>query len=202
MATWKIMCDVLIPRKGDVNVFPEMEIIEKEIHLEEDFVINIYKVASEIAKKELGNNYGYLFTSIDRTDKKTGKNYHGYIIDNETGMGGEPELEVVLDKQQRQILAGIKDAIMENCYQKSGSAEFLATNRIFHFDGIVNRIKTNVSYLSDNWSKILSHDEYASLSNFYNNITPNEISILNMKDSITVDDYDVLKTYSTSIEKK
>lgn len=200
MVTWKITCDVIKPLKGDVNIFPKMEIIEKEIQLREDSVNHIYKIASKIAKEEIGDNYGYLFTSIDRTDKKTGSEYYQYIVNDEDGMDSEPELKVILDKQQNQILTQIQDAILKNCYQRNISTPNPEETRVDYPAGFLKRLGLNISLLYHNWGKIMNHDEYNSLSNFYNNVTPNEILILNMKDRVTLDDYDILKLYYSSFD--
>ena len=193
MATWKVLCDIVLPKPGDSELFPEIEILGKEIIFVEDFVINIFKTATETARKELGHNWGFVFNAIDRTDKRTGKNYYEYLLDRNSGVA--PSLRVNLNKHQIQYLNTAISQIYEHCYSKSPAWE--AEERLLYYpDGFLRRLKPNVSILIHNFNgNIMNHDEFKSLSNFYSNVNPDELSILNMEHPITVDEYDTLRNY-------
>ncbi len=192
MATWKILCKVLYPKKDDNSVFPDLELKKDELHFEENSVIKIRAFAEELAEKEFQKSCGYYFYAIDRTDKNTGKDYFTYIESREFFRPNE--LLVQFNNKQMEALKNIQSEIFNRVIIPEEREEG-SLSRYFP-DGYIRRATEKSAYIQEgSQGKILPHSTFNALKNFYERITPIEIRILNLDDEATVDDYDELRQY-------
>jgi hypothetical protein len=217
MATWKVVFTVLKPKEGDTNIFPESEIVEKEIHFEENKVFNIYTIAQEIAQTELIKRdgcLGYEFKHIDRTDKKTSKNYHNYMLPEpylsewEQDFQYGPTFKVWFNQTQLKEIETAKNRIMERIAVKIMDNSKLDKNRgsgthlTFPYERVAYLQKSSHGlpmWHNGNGGTILSHHAFECLANFYNNISPLELEILNLGKIATVEEYESAWEYFSTL---
>lgn len=199
MATWKVLCEVLYPKKDDKSVFPDLEFKKDELHFEENSVIKIRAFAEELAEKEFQKSSGYYFYAIDRIDKHTGKDYYTYIESKESYR--PDELLVQFNKKQKKALKNIQSEIYHRVIIPEEREEGSLPR---HFpEGLVRRKTEKSAYIQEsNQGKIMPHSSFNSLKNFYERITPIEIRILNLEKEATVDNYYELRQYIAKLNLK
>jgi hypothetical protein len=199
MATWKASIKAFVKRKPKDRLFPDPEFVLCDITVEENSVIRLSKVIKEQAEVLIDGFQSLKIISIDRIDKKTGKDYSAYCnLDEEYAPYATPSFRYILDSDQMVETAKIQASIYGKLQLKEEDEDTYTSSG--YWPKMLYHLDENHAYITGNWERINSHEKalkiVENLSNFYLKLSPIEIEILNIdKEKVTFEEYVVLKKY-------
>lgn len=202
MATWIAEINAAIIANG-IEVFPKVSFKTFHVEVVENSVIRLARTVKEEAFQVQDNVIDVEVKSIDRTDKKTGKDYSGYCTEKYPDPLNEPTFGYSLNEKQIEKIKIEKNKI----YEKLESKGKIDKLRLPRFEYIIHKLNDQSAFIVQNWVGIISHEDaltvIESILNFYLSLSPEEIHILNIdRGKISFAAYELLRKYFTQTDKE